>query len=51
MEFSLFLPDMGKAKFTLLTKDIKLDKSVSKKEFYDTLMPSAKSVSGPLYYL
>ena len=51
MEFSLFLPEMAKANFTLLTKDAKLDEPVKIEKFYDTLMPSAKSVSGPLYYL
>jgi hypothetical protein len=51
MKFSLFLPDMGQSTFTLMTKDVPLDKPISIKEFYDTLTPSAKSVSGPLYYL
>jgi len=51
MRFSLFLPDMGQAKFTLLENNVPLDKPITKKELFDTLMPSAKSVSGPLYYL
>lgn len=49
-KFSLFLSDMWKADFISITP-VKLDENIKKEEFYDTIMPSAESVSGPLYYL
>ena len=51
MEFWLFLPDMGQAKFTLLTKGIDLKEPIPVEDFYDKILPSADSVSWPLYYL
>ena len=51
MKFSLFLPDMGQANFIKLTKEVPLEGTISKKDFYDEVMPKAENVSGPLYYL
>jgi hypothetical protein len=51
MRLSLFFPDMGKANYIKLTKDIPLEGTISQKDFYDKVMPRAENVSGPLYYL
>lgn len=49
-QFALFLPNMGES--TIISRtDLKNEKSLKKKEFFDKLLPSANSVAGPLYYL